>query len=494
MRKFSIGVLLQDNCINRKISYSIDDVLIYGDIEKFIKQASKEEPVYYETAYKLLLEERKRKILDELKALKKLTNVEVGIKFITPFGLIKENDFMIPYKECIQSIGKQRLMYLFQESNLEDDLFNFIAQESNLVNIMVINRRILQLLQLEDMFNDKSLYILILDKPYYVKKDNVISIFPNQYMISKIREVIPKTRFERFVPDVLYLLVRFLRTILVNRLAEKIHTLGIKGIEEIIDIIRTYSKQTKKISSIIEDGEEIPKYIILEIPKVQLRVREKSVKSNTVQTELVEMNFTEMSLRLSKILTSQGRSSRVIFIIGKGFKDFFDRYLREKYGDIDYEKILIEAIHPFSIQFLDNGKRIHVETSFDTSLSSVEYKFLGDELIILSPIRALSLNQGMKGIYVIRWDEMGKLLELDCSGDTLVIVLNEDVVDETTEELNDLRTKFDTVVLYKKKSKNIQIWGSSSIKKVHIGGDPRNMSLEEVLVKLILAIGEKKDL
>ena len=128
--------------------------------------------------------------LPRIASLFRSIDADSKVYFLTPLGLLSENDPAIWYEECFADIPPDRLRKILQKFGGLDKIYDILEERFDLA-IFCLSTRLLKVVELEYFVPTDKPCIVVSDA-YSSTKHNIYSITPNHFLVSRLRKTYGK--------------------------------------------------------------------------------------------------------------------------------------------------------------------------------------------------------------------------------------------------------------------------------------------------------------
>ncbi len=276
--------VLQDQCFESGEAYSIEDILAYGDLKNFIENAPRERPVRFDAAFKVYQKTRLKNMISKIRKLRTFRGIEYELYFLTPFGLVYETEFIVPYKECLRKLSIGRIKYLLGEVNALQKLQFLLNMGDFDLFVLVLDRKLYQSLNIEEFMDESRKYIVILDSALVAKKGNVLILYPSKYYEQKLEKLFGK-RFDDLVSAYIDVLARLLNLLQKGTLNFDYFTSKLAKPDDLFNLLKEFeSIQTR----IVEFKKIIGEVDVYSMPYEVVEVIEGKIKKQQIRINGLE--------------------------------------------------------------------------------------------------------------------------------------------------------------------------------------------------------------
>ncbi len=302
--------ILQDQCFEGEGVYSIEDVLAYGDLKSFIENAPRERPVRFDAAFKVLQRTRLKSMISKIRKLRTFRGIEYDLYFLTPFGLVYETEFIVPYRECLRSLTIERVKYLLGEANALQKMRFLLGEGDFDIFVLILDRKLYQSLNIEGFMDESRKYIVILDSALVTEKKNVIFLYPSKYYEQKLERLFRK-RFDDLISAYIDLVTRVLNLLQREVLNIDYFMSRLTKAEDLFNLLREHeSIQTR----IVEFKKIIGEVDVYMMPYEVIEVIEGKIKNQQIRVPGLEtiVEFLKSGFKVNlNIVTSRPLQSYV---------------------------------------------------------------------------------------------------------------------------------------------------------------------------------------
>ncbi len=154
-----IVILSSDNYF-KKHQVSLDEILSYGEYGEFLGDAISKglKPV---KALRMLYKNGSSFL--ELRERLKKHDISVELYFIAPFGVLRENDLIIPYAPKLNELTMEKLAFFFTENNIIECVQKILEEEPDII-IIALPYKIIKALGVLSYISRNTIAIIISDK------------------------------------------------------------------------------------------------------------------------------------------------------------------------------------------------------------------------------------------------------------------------------------------------------------------------------------------
>jgi len=207
-KKFRFTVMLKDICIP-SARVSINDIISVGSLKEFIEEHVEKYHILPTTAIQVFSRGKLQGLSEAIRILRSLTVFDVEVYFITPIGLLWEDEPLIPYAGCLDDISIESMKRLFRIFNTEDAIYDIIETQPDFLYLYV-NTKLIKLLDLINYIPRDTLTILVSDTGLIANRENIRAIYPSSSLITIFKKYGLKISSENFPGTFLLYLSRFL--------------------------------------------------------------------------------------------------------------------------------------------------------------------------------------------------------------------------------------------------------------------------------------------
>lgn len=439
---------------NRK-GYDIEDILRFDSVEAFIQNFSKDKGVIYGAAHRVLLGEKGRKIYDMVRELRKLEILSVDVYFLTPIGLFRDTDLMVPYRGCMENISSNKLRGLFEETGLYEHVTRILLDHNIDIFIVVLDMKIIHLLKLEDMYQENRKYFIITDKPYFPEHKDVIVFYPGHYLMERLKELNIRPRLDRFKIDSFSILTRLLIYALERYENLELILDPIKNVDDVIDLLKMKMRQTGDISRMIKMGKH--DVLVVSIPKRIIETTNVEEMSPNNDLFLLDERIDLGLDKIGNLLSSNNLRIKFLFLVNKNIK--LPEDVISNAGAVEYNVTELEKPQPLEIRMLDRNRRTR-------GWIKGAFRLVGEGKIVLI-LYPLGLtedyteykNFGRLG-YFLELDEVDICSQFKCKGDFLIVRITNKIggMGEIDRKLEGLLENFELILALDESNKLLKVY------------------------------------
>lgn len=207
-KKFRFVIMLKDVC-DSKSKVSIIDIINAGGLKEFIEEHIEKREILPGSAIQVFSRKKLHGLVEAVRMLRSLNIFNVEVYFITPFGLIWEDEPLVPYSGCLDELSLETIKHFFSIFNVSEHIFDLIESEPDLLYIYV-NNKLLKVLSLIEYIPRNTLAIIVSDTGFISNRSNIKAVYPSQSLITIFRKYGVKITQETFAGSFLYYLSLFL--------------------------------------------------------------------------------------------------------------------------------------------------------------------------------------------------------------------------------------------------------------------------------------------
>ncbi len=207
-KKFRFVIILKDFCDNEG-KVSINDIINAGGLKEFIEEHVEKERILPSSAIQSFSRKKLQGLIDAIRTLRSLNLFDVEVYFLTPIGLLWEDEPIIPYRECLDNMSLDTIRQFFKIFKIDEAIFELIESEPDFLYIY-INNKLMKLLDLMEYIPRNTLAIIVSDTGFISRRNNIKAIYPSKSLITIFRKYGVKIPQETFAGSFLYYLSLFL--------------------------------------------------------------------------------------------------------------------------------------------------------------------------------------------------------------------------------------------------------------------------------------------
>lgn len=199
--------MLKDICDNRS-KISIRDIINAGGLKEFIEEHVEKEGILPSSAIQVFSRKKLQGLIEAIRMLRSLNTFDVEVYFITPFGLLWEDEPVIPYTGCLDELTVETIKHFFNVFRVDEAIFDLIESEPDLLYVYV-NNKLLRILSLIEYIPRSTLAIIASDTGFISRRDNIKAVYPSKSLITIFRKYGVKISQDTFAGSFLYYLSLF---------------------------------------------------------------------------------------------------------------------------------------------------------------------------------------------------------------------------------------------------------------------------------------------
>ena len=213
MSQVTICFLIKDKKLPHP-EVPLENIIDAGGLKEFIEDYVRDQKKYPLTAaqvfYKVM-----RNIENAQRVAKQIKNVNVEVYFLTPFGVLIEEDPLVSYDKCIDDIGFDRLKFYFDMFMVTDDLYELLESQPDIL-IAWLNSKIVKITNIFEYIPRSTLSFILLDRAFETKYAHIKIIYPNPVFTRLLKIAEPRVTSENFSE----LFIKSIARILYNLMLE----------------------------------------------------------------------------------------------------------------------------------------------------------------------------------------------------------------------------------------------------------------------------------
>jgi len=206
-KRFRFVIILKDIC-NGRSKVSIRDIINAGGLKEFIEEHVEKKGILPSSAIQVFSRKKLQGLIEAIRMLRSLNTFDVEVYFITPFGLLWEDEPIVPYSECLDELTPETIKHFFSVFNVDESIFDLIESEPDLLYVYV-NNKLLRILDLIEYIPRNTLAIVVSDTGFISNRDNIKAVYPSQSLITIFRKYGVKISQDTFAGSFLYYLSLF---------------------------------------------------------------------------------------------------------------------------------------------------------------------------------------------------------------------------------------------------------------------------------------------
>jgi len=195
-KKFRFTIMLKDICIS-KSQVSLDQIVNAGSLKEFIEEYVEKNRALPTSALQIFSRGKLQGIIEAIRMLRSLYAFNVEVYFITPFGLVWEDEPLVPYRECLDTLSIDKIRRLFSIFNAEDYIYDVLESQPDFLYLYV-NTKILKLLDLINYVSKETLTILVLDTGLFTNRPNIKAVYPSSSLLTIFKKYGLKINSDNF--------------------------------------------------------------------------------------------------------------------------------------------------------------------------------------------------------------------------------------------------------------------------------------------------------
>lgn len=194
-KKFNITFLVKDIC-PRNAKISIREILSMGELKSYINKNLGSSKIRVTRAINLFDNGILKGIYNATRLFRSIGIINVDSYFVTPFGVLWEEDLVIPYKECLDKLPWDIVSELVGKN--KDKIYEIIEEEPDFL-LIYLDHRLIKQMDLLSYISKNTLTIILSDVYLTSKKDNISVITISKRNISKFKKLGIKISQSNFV-------------------------------------------------------------------------------------------------------------------------------------------------------------------------------------------------------------------------------------------------------------------------------------------------------
>ncbi len=195
-RKFRFVLMLKDICFPTA-EIDLRQIMVSGGLRKAIEEYVKSGKIIPLTAIQIFNRGKLRGIPDSVRILRSLNVFDVELYFITPIGLIWEEEPLVPYKHCLDELSIDDITKFFQDSKTDEAIYDVLESQPDFLYLYV-NTKLIKLLDLVSYIPKDTVCFLVADIGISVKRENIKPLYPSPAILSIFKKYKLKISSDNF--------------------------------------------------------------------------------------------------------------------------------------------------------------------------------------------------------------------------------------------------------------------------------------------------------
>jgi len=200
--------MLKDICLPYA-DIPLEEIVNAGGLKEFIEEYVESGKPFPLSALQIFNRGKLQGLSEAIRLLRSIKVFDVELYFITPIGLLWEDEPLIPYKGCLDALQIDAVRRLFTMFNVNDAIYDILETQSDFLYLYV-NTKILKLLKLIDYIPKQTISLIVSDTGLSIKRKHIRPVYPSTHLLLVFKKYGLKITHENFPGMFLLHFARFL--------------------------------------------------------------------------------------------------------------------------------------------------------------------------------------------------------------------------------------------------------------------------------------------